>query len=112
MWIRLPGPLAGRTTHWQRMADARPHSRCAWTRAHGLGMSMTRSPGRSGHRLRVGQQRPVDAVPSHELSGFGCHPMQPKASGQQPHQRGDPGAAGPVRLRADQLTADDRDLVP
>src|ERR1039457_1399275 len=44
-WIRLPGALVGRTTHWQRIADASPHSRWAWTRAHGLGMAMTRSPG-------------------------------------------------------------------
>src|ERR1035441_3106248 len=44
-WIRLPGALVGRTTHWQRIADASPHSRWAWTRAHGFGMSMTRSPG-------------------------------------------------------------------
>src|ERR1051326_6327582 len=32
-------------THWQRSADASPHNRCAWTRAHGLPMSMTRSAG-------------------------------------------------------------------
>src|ERR1039458_556254 len=29
-WIRLPDSLLGRTTHWQRIADASPHSRCAW----------------------------------------------------------------------------------
>src|SRR5215472_3476409 len=34
-------------THWQRSADASPHSRCAWTRAQGLPTSMTRSAGRS-----------------------------------------------------------------
>src|SRR5215468_5280218 len=47
MWIREPGPGRGRMTHWQRSADASPHSRCAWTRAQGLPTSMTRSPGRS-----------------------------------------------------------------
>jgi hypothetical protein len=39
-------------------------------------------------------------------------PMQLTASGQQPRQRGDDGAVGPVRLRAGDLTAQDRDLVP
>src|SRR5439155_1640709 len=47
MWIREPGPGRGRMTHWQRSADASPHSRCAWTRAQGLPTSMTRSAGRS-----------------------------------------------------------------
>ncbi len=39
-------------------------------------------------------------------------PVQPEASGQQPRQRGDHGAVGPVRLRARHLTAQHRDLVP
>src|SRR6266487_1237511 len=47
MWIREPGPGRGRMTHWQRSADASPHSRCAWTRAQGWPTSMTRSAGRS-----------------------------------------------------------------
>ncbi len=45
MWIRVPGPLRGRMTHWHRIADASPHSRWAWTRAHGLSMSTFRSAG-------------------------------------------------------------------
>ena len=45
--------------------------------------------------------------------GAGCHdPVQPKAPGQQPCQRGDHGAVGPVRLRAGDLTAQHCDLVP
>jgi hypothetical protein len=45
--------------------------------------------------------------------GAGRHDsMQPRAAGQQPRQRGDHGAVGPVRLRAGDLTAQDRDLVP
>jgi len=39
-------------------------------------------------------------------------PVQSKASGQQLRERGDHGAVGPVRLRAGDLTAQDRDLVP
>ena len=39
-------------------------------------------------------------------------PVQPKAAGQQPRQRGDHGAVGPNRSRAADLTAQDRDLVP
>ncbi len=39
-------------------------------------------------------------------------PMQPKALGQQPRQRGDHSTVGPVWLRADELTAHDGNLVP
>ena len=43
--------------------------------------------------------------------GGGCHdPVQPKALGQQPCQGGDDHS--PVRLRAGDLTAQDRDLMP
>jgi hypothetical protein len=38
--------------------------------------------------------------------------VQPKALGQQPRQSGDHGPVGPVRLRAGDLTAQDRNLVP
>ena len=45
--------------------------------------------------------------------GAGRHdPVQPKAVGQQPRQRGDHGAVGPVRLRTGDLTAQDPDLMP
>jgi hypothetical protein len=39
-------------------------------------------------------------------------PVQAKAPGQHPRQGGDHGAVGPVRLRAGDLTAQDRNLVP
>ncbi len=42
----------------------------------------------------------------------GVTPVLPKVLGQQPCQRGDHSAACPVRLRADELAAHDRDLVP
>ena len=38
--------------------------------------------------------------------------VQRKALGQQPRQGGDHGPASPVRLRAGDLTAQDRNLVP
>jgi hypothetical protein len=45
--------------------------------------------------------------------GAGRHdPVQPKAAGQQPCQRGDHGAVSPVRRWAGDLTAQDRDLMP
>jgi hypothetical protein len=45
--------------------------------------------------------------------GAGRHdPMQAKALGQQPRQCGNHGAVGPVRLRAGNLTTQDRNLVP
>ena len=45
--------------------------------------------------------------------GAGRHdPVQPKASGQQPRQGGDYGPVGPVRFRAGDLAAQDRDLMP
>ena len=31
--------------HWHRIAEASPHSRCAWTRAHGFGTVITRFAG-------------------------------------------------------------------
>jgi hypothetical protein len=37
--------------------------------------------------------------------------VQPKALGQQSRQRGNHGAVGPVRLRAGDLTAKDRNFV-
>jgi hypothetical protein len=55
----------------------------------------------------------LDQAPVPGEQGARCHhPVQPKASGQQLHQRGDHGAVGPVRLRAGDLTAQDRNLVP
>src|SRR5690348_14087690 len=45
--MRAPGLSVDSRTHWQRIAPARPASRCARTCAHGLAMSMTRLPGRS-----------------------------------------------------------------
>ena len=67
---------------------------------------------RASRRVRVGPLL-LDQPPVPGQQGARCHdPMQPKASGAQPHQRGDHGAADPVRLRASQLTADDRSLVP
>jgi hypothetical protein len=38
--------------------------------------------------------------------------VQAKVPGQQPRQRGDHGPVGPVWLGADDLTAQDRDLMP
>ena len=70
-WIRVPGPARGSMTHWQRSADASPQSRCAWTRAHGLSMSRTRSAGRSVSGRSRGEQRAVDAVLGHQLGGLG-----------------------------------------
>src|SRR6266702_3149869 len=45
--MRAPVLVVLSRTHWQRMAPARPASRCARTCAHGLAMSMMRLPGRS-----------------------------------------------------------------
>jgi hypothetical protein len=43
----------------------------------------------------------------------GCHnPVPPQVPRQQPRQRGDHRTVSPVRLRAGDLTAKDRDLVP
>ena len=39
-------------------------------------------------------------------------PVPSKMPGQQPCERGDHGAIGPVRFRAGDLTAQDRNLVP
>jgi hypothetical protein len=45
--------------------------------------------------------------------GSGCHdPVQPQVPGQQSRQRGEHRTASPVRLRAGDLAAKDRDLVP
>ena len=45
--------------------------------------------------------------------GAGRHdPVQPKALGQQSRQGGDHGPVSPVRVRAGDLTAQDRNLVP
>jgi hypothetical protein len=42
----------------------------------------------------------------------GCHdPVQPKVPGEQPRERGDHGAVSPVWFRADDLAAQDRDLM-
>jgi hypothetical protein len=50
-------------------------------------------------------------VPGEQRAG--CHdPVQPQVPGQQPRQRGDHRAVSPVRLRAGDLAAQDRDLVP
>jgi hypothetical protein len=38
--------------------------------------------------------------------------VQPQVPGQQPRQRGDHRTVSPVRLRAGDLAAQDRDLVP
>ena len=55
----------------------------------------------------------LDQAPVPGEQGARRHdPVQPEASGQQPRQRGDHGAVGPVRLRAGDLTAQHRDLVP
>jgi hypothetical protein len=52
-------------------------------------------------------------VPVPGEQGAGCHdPVQPQVPGQQPGERGDHGAVSPVRLRAGNLAAQDRDLVP
>jgi hypothetical protein len=49
-------------------------------------------------------------VPVPGGQGAGCHgPVQQKVPGQQPGERG---AVSPVRLRAGDLAAQDRDLVP
>ena len=45
--------------------------------------------------------------------GAGCHdPVQPQVGGQQPRQRGDHRTVSPVRFRAGDLAAQDRDLMP
>jgi len=55
----------------------------------------------------------LDDAPVPGEQGGGCHdPVQPKALGQQPCQGGDHSPVSPVRLRAGDLTAQDRDLMP
>ena len=55
----------------------------------------------------------LDQPPVPREQGAGRHdPVQPKAAGQQPRERGDHGAISPVRLRTGDLTAQDRDLMP
>jgi len=45
--------------------------------------------------------------------GGGCNDsVQPQVPGQQPRERGDHGPVSPVRFRAGDLTAQDRDLMP
>jgi hypothetical protein len=52
----------------------------------------------------------LDQAPVPGEQGPGCHdPVQPQVPGQQPCQGGD---HGPVRLRAGDLAAQDRDLMP
>jgi putative transposase len=55
----------------------------------------------------------LDVPPVPGEQGAGCHdPVHQKMPGQQPCQGGDHGPVGPVRFRAGDLTAQDRDLVP
>jgi hypothetical protein len=55
----------------------------------------------------------LDQAPVPGEQGAGCHdPVQPQVGGQQPRQRGDHRTVSPVRLRAGDLAAKDRDLVP
>jgi hypothetical protein len=55
----------------------------------------------------------LDDAPVPGEQGAGCHdPVQPQAPGQQPSQCGDHRTVSPVRSRAGNLTAQDRDLVP
>ena len=71
MWMRVPGPGRGSSTHWHRRAAARPQSRWAWTRAHGLSMSIMPVGGVVGLRPARGEQGPVDAVLGHQLGRLG-----------------------------------------
>ena len=55
----------------------------------------------------------LDQAPVPGEQGARRHdPIGPKTLGQQSRQRGDHGTVGPVRLRAADLTAQDRKLVP
>jgi hypothetical protein len=55
----------------------------------------------------------LDQTPVPREQGARRHdPMQPQGSGQQPRQRGDHCAVGPVWRWAGDLTAKDGDLVP
>jgi len=68
--------------------------------------------GRAPGGIRVGPLV-LDQAPVPGEQGRGRHdPVQPKVPGQQPRQRGDHRAVSPVRLRAGDLAAQDRDLVP
>ena len=70
-----PGPGRGSSTHWQRSAAARPQSRCAWTRAHGLSMSTFRSAGRSVSGRRAAssaRSMPYLAISSAALAVSAC----------------------------------------
>ena len=85
IWIRLPGPGRGSITHWQRSAEARPQSRCAWTRAHGLLTSTFRSAGRSVSGRRAAssaRSMPYFAISSAALavSAWASSGVTPSAS--------------------------------
>ena len=68
--------------------------------------------GRTPSGIRVGPLI-LDQAPVPGQQRAGCHdPVQPQVPGQQPRQRGDHRAVSPVRLRAGDLAAQDRDLVP
>ena len=68
--------------------------------------------GRAPGGVRVGPLV-FDQPPVPGEQGAGCHdPVQPQVPGQQPRQGGYHGPVSPVRLRAGDLTAQDRDLVP
>ena len=62
--------------------------------------------------IRIGPFVPHQAPVPREQRG-GCHdPVQPQVPGQQPRERGEHSAVGPVRFRAGDLAAQDCDLMP